>query len=76
MATQFSYVTLKQHVAGDALKPDTEAGKAVDHLINTALKQTGARDAHWGNSIEKPNQIWMFVHWDKAQHHLNYRQTE
>lgn len=74
--TEFAYVSLKDDVADDALKPDTVAGHAVDYMINQVLKHPGARYAQWGIAEEDRTQLRVFVDWDKVQDHLDYRETE
>lgn len=74
--TEFAYVSLKDDVAADALKPDTVAGHAVDYMINQVLKHPGARYAQWGIAEEDRTQLRVFVDWDKVQDHLDYRETE
>lgn len=74
--TEFAYVSLKDDAAHDALNPDSVPGKAVEYMINQVLKHPGARNAHWGLSVENPKQLRIFVDWDKVQDHLDYRETE
>jgi heme-degrading monooxygenase HmoA len=74
--TELAYITVKEGLERDVLDKSTPAGQAFTYMVDMVIKAPGAREAHWGPSIENPRQIWILVAWDDLQDHLNYRETE
>ncbi|KAF4975557.1 hypothetical protein FZEAL_7672 [Fusarium zealandicum] len=72
--TEFSYVTLNE--GARPFDESTEAGKVFANVLDTALRQPGARRAYTGVEIENPSTLWLFLDWESTEHHANYRKSD
>ncbi|CAF3478475.1 hypothetical protein FGSG_04575 [Fusarium graminearum PH-1] len=70
--TEFSYVTLKQ---GINVFDDSPEAKTYQDIIDTVLRQPGARKVYTSLEIENPSRLWLFMDWDKLEDHKNYPKT-
>ncbi|KAL4732722.1 hypothetical protein ACLX1H_001741 [Fusarium chlamydosporum] len=67
--TEFAYVTLNE---GVNMFDDSAAAKTCQNVIETALKQPGARRVYTGTEVEDPSRLWLFLDWDTLEDHENY----
>ncbi|KAM6520180.1 hypothetical protein FALCPG4_013733 [Fusarium falciforme] len=71
--TQFSHLTLNEGV--NAFDESTDAAKAISKVLDSTLKQPGARRVYTGVEIENPSTLWLFIDWETLEHHNTYRKT-
>jgi hypothetical protein len=76
VVTEFAFVTVRPEVQADVLREGTKTGDLIRHVMATALRQPGAREAHYAAAVERPNQLWLFLDWDTLEDHERYRTTE
>ncbi|KAF9775666.1 hypothetical protein IL306_006217 [Fusarium sp. DS 682] len=67
--TEFAYVTLNE---GVNVFDDSAAAKTCQNVIDTALKQPGARRVYTGVEIENPSTLWLFLDWESLEDHEKY----
>jgi heme-degrading monooxygenase HmoA len=67
--TEFSYVTLKQ---GINVFDESAAAKTYQNVIDTVLRQPGARRVYTSLEVEDPSKLWLFLDWDTLEDHENY----
>ncbi|GKU06264.1 unnamed protein product [Fusarium langsethiae] len=67
--TEFSYVTLKQ---GINVFDESAAAKTYQNVIDTVLRQPGARRVYTSLEVEDPSKMWLFLDWDTLEDHENY----
>jgi hypothetical protein len=70
--TEFSYVTLNE---GVNVFDDSTAAKTYQNVLETALKQPGARRVYTGVEVENPSTLWLFLDWETLEDHENYPKT-
>lgn len=71
--TQFSHFTLNEGV--NAFDESTDAAKAISKVLDSTLKQPGARRVYTGVEIENPSTLWVFIDWETLEHHNTYRKA-
>ncbi|CAG7558870.1 unnamed protein product [Fusarium equiseti] len=67
--TEFAYVTVNE---GVNFSDESAAGKVYQNVIETVLRQPGARRVYHGFEVEDPSRLWLFLDWDTLDDHLNY----
>lgn len=70
--TEFSYVTLNE---GVNVFDESAAAKTYQNVLETALKQPGARRVYTGVEVENPSTLWLFLDWETLEDHENYPKT-
>jgi hypothetical protein len=70
--TEFSYVTLNE---GVNVFDESAAAKTYQNVLETALKQPGARRVYTGVEVENPSTLWLFLDWESLEDHENYPKT-
>ncbi|KAF4453679.1 hypothetical protein F53441_3688 [Fusarium austroafricanum] len=70
--TEFSFVGLNE---GVNVFDESAAAKTYQNVLDTALKQPGARRVYTGVEIENPSTLWLFLDWDTLEDHENYPKT-
>lgn len=70
--TEFSYVTLNE---GVNVFDESAAAKTYQNVLETALRQPGARRVYTGVEVENPSTLWLFLDWETLEDHENYPKT-
>ncbi|KAM0347696.1 hypothetical protein ACHAPU_004711 [Fusarium lateritium] len=68
--TEFSYLAVHEDV--DVFDQSSAAGKTYQNVIDTVLRQPGARRVYTGVEIENPSTVWLFLDWETLEDHENY----
>ncbi|KAM0553106.1 hypothetical protein ACHAPJ_007654 [Fusarium lateritium] len=71
--TEFSFVGLSEDA--NIFDESSAAGKVYQNVLDTALRQPGARRVYTGVEIENPSILWLFLDWDTIEDHYNYPKT-
>ncbi|KAH6952961.1 hypothetical protein DER45DRAFT_617334 [Fusarium avenaceum] len=71
--TEFSYVVANEGV--NIFDESSAAGKTYQNVIDTVLRQPGARRVYTGVEIEDPSKVWLFLDWESLEDHENYPKT-
>lgn len=71
--TEFSYVVANEGV--NVFDESSAAGKTYQNVIDTVLRQPGARRVYTGVEIEDPSKVWLFLDWESLEDHENYPKT-
>jgi heme-degrading monooxygenase HmoA len=63
-----------------ALKPGVDANsedfEAVEKTALTAVSQPGAQRVYWGQGVEDPSNVWLFLDWNSVDDHLAFQKSE
>jgi hypothetical protein len=52
--------------------PSTPASKVIREKLAPSLKHAGAHEVYYGQLMEKPENGYLFIHWDSVDDHKKF----